>query len=90
MLYADELEDEAARTGWIDLNESERRVQAVFDAAGTLLKEQLKAVYQQEMSAAHARFMKKYWARVRELPEHKREYAKQQMLRIVNLYFGNE
>ncbi len=55
-----------------------------------MLKQQLKSVYQQEMSAAHARFMKKYWARMRELPENKREYAKQQMLRIVNMHFGND
>lgn len=90
VLYADALEEEAARSGWIDLNESEKRVQAVFEAAGGLLKQQLKVAYQQEMSAAHARFMKKYWARVRELPEHKREFAKQEMLRIVTRYLGND
>jgi hypothetical protein len=90
VLHADDLEEEAARSGWTDLNESEKRVQAVFHAAGALLKEQLKVAYQQEMSAAHARFMKKYWARVRELPEHKREFAKQEMLRIVTRYLGND
>lgn len=90
VLHADELEEEAARSGWTDLNESEKRVQAVFEAAGGLLKQQLKVVYQQEMSAAHARFMKKYLARLRELPEHKREFAKQQIVHIVNRYLGND
>jgi hypothetical protein len=90
VLYADELEDEAARSGWTDLNESEKRVQAVFEAAGKLLKAQLKVAYQKEMSAAHARFMKKYWERMRELPEHKREFAKRELVNIVNRYLGND
>lgn len=90
VLYADALEEEAARSGWIKLNESEKRVHAVFGAAAALLKDQLKTVYQKEMSAAHARFMKKYWARMRELPEHKREFAKQQMILIINRYLGND
>jgi hypothetical protein len=42
------------------------------------------------MSAAHARFMKKYWERMRELPEHKREFAKRELLNIVNRYLGND
>ena len=90
VLYADELEDEAARSGWTDLNESEKRVLATFQAAGKLLKEQLRITYQKEMSAAHARFMKKYWERMRELPEHKREFAKRELLNIVNRYLGND
>lgn len=90
VLYADQLEDEAARSGWTDLNESEKRVQAVFGEAGLMLKAQLKIAYQQQMSAAHARFMKKYWQRMRELPEHKREFAKRELANIVNRYLGND
>lgn len=90
VLYADQLEDEAARSGWTDLNESEKRVQAVFGEAGLMLKAQLKVAYQQQMSAAHARFMKKYWQRMRELPEHKREFAKRELTNIVNRYLGND
>lgn len=90
VLYADELEEEAARSGWTDLNESEKRVAAAFAAAGQMLKEQLKAAYRQQMSAAHARFMKKYWQRMRELPEHKREFAKRELANIVNRYLGND
>lgn len=90
VLNADDLEDEAARTGWTDLNESEKKVQAVFAAAGAYLKEQLRFAYQAQMSAAHARFMKKYKARLGELPEHKREYAKQQILQIVTRFLGRD
>jgi hypothetical protein len=90
VVYADELEDEAARSGWTDLNESEKRVQAVFEAAGKLLKQKLWAAYQHQMSAANARFMKKYWQRMRELPEYKREFAKREMANIVNRYLGND
>lgn len=90
VLHADMLEDEAARTGWTELNESEKNVQAVFDEAGRYLKEQLKAAYQKEMSAAHARSMKKYWERVRELPERKREFAKAEILNIVTRYLGDD
>jgi hypothetical protein len=43
VLHADMLEEEAARTGWTELNESEKNVQVVFDDAGRYLKEQLKA-----------------------------------------------
>jgi hypothetical protein len=42
------------------------------------------------MSAANARFMKKYWQRMRELPEYKREFAKREMANIVNRYLGND
>lgn len=90
VLYADQLEDEAARSGWTDLNESEKRVQAVFAAGARMLKEHLKLAYQQQMSAAHARFMKKYWQRMRELPEYKREFAKRELANIVNRYLGND
>ncbi len=90
VLHADVLEEEAARTGWTELNESEKNVQAVFEGAARYLKEQLKAAYQQEMSAAHARSMKKYWARVRELPERKREFAKAEIHNIVTRYIGDD
>ncbi|MDO9381545.1 MAG: ATP-binding protein [Hyphomicrobiaceae bacterium] len=90
VLYADDLEDEASRSGWTDLNESEKRVQIVFAQAASILKEQLNLVYRQQMSAARARFMKKYLARLRELPEHKREFAKRELENIVTRYLGND
>ncbi len=90
VLHADCLEEEAVRTGWTDLNESEKRVQAVFSAAGQFLKEQLKEAFQKQMAAAHARFMKKYQARIRELPENKRDFATQEILRIVTRYLGDD
>lgn len=90
VLYADELEEEAARSGWTDLNESEKRVQSVFAYAALQLKQQLHAVYRQQMSAANARFVKKYWQRMRELPEYKREFAKRELENIVNRYLGDD
>ena len=90
VLYADELEEEAARSGWTDLNESEIRVQSVFAYAARMLKEQLTKAYRLQMSAANARFAKKYWQRLRELPEYKREFAKRELENIVNRDLGDD
>jgi hypothetical protein len=89
-LLADCLEDAATTCGWTDLLESDKSVQAVFAAAREHLRSELFRVFDREMKAAEARYLKKYKHRLDDLPEQKRDRAKEEIRRILLRHFRED
>jgi len=89
-LRADCLEQAATSCGWTEFLESDKSVQAVFTAARDHLKAELRTVFRQQMAAAYARYVKKYGHRIDNLPEEKRERARNEINDILLRYYGDE
>ena len=89
-LQADCLEDAATSCGWTEFLESDKSVQAVFAAAREYLRTELKAVFARQMAAAHARYFRKYGARLENLPEDKRKLAGEEINRILRRHYGED
>jgi Histidine kinase-, DNA gyrase B-, and HSP90-like ATPase len=89
-LRADCLEDAATSCGWTEFLESDKSVQAVFDAARDHLKTELRTVFRQQMAAAYARYVKKYGLRIENLPEDKGQHARAEIKDILQRYYGDD
>lgn len=89
-LHADCLEGAATTCGWTEFFESDKSVQAVFATAREHLRSELNAVFQREMSAARARYYKKYGPRIDGLPDDKRARAKEEIDRILARHFRDD
>lgn len=89
-LLADCLEDAATTCGWTEFLESDKSVQAVFAAAREHLRSELFQVFDREMRAAEARYLKKYAPRLDDLPQQKRERAKEEIRRILRRHFRED
>jgi len=90
VLSADCLEEAATSCGWTDFFESDKSVQAVFAAARNHLRIELKTKFAREMAAARARYFKKYGPRLENLPEDKREHAREEIDSILRRHYGED
>ncbi len=89
-LQADCLEKAATSCGWTEFLESDKSVQAVFGAAREHLRAELKTAFARQMAAAHARYFRKYGPRLENLPEDKRELAREGIDRILRRHYGED
>ena len=89
-LHADCLEEAATSCGWTQFFESDKTVQAVYAVAREHLRAELNTVFARQMAAAHARYFKKYGPRIENLPEDKRERARQEINAILQRHFGED
>jgi hypothetical protein len=89
-LLANCLEEAATSCGWTEFLESDKSVQAVFAVAREHLRAELKTVFARQMAAARARYFKKYGPRIDNLPEDKRERAREEINRILLRHYGED
>jgi hypothetical protein len=80
--------DEHVTADWGGIVENSKAFEEVQAVVRTVVKEQLRTTYADDMKLQKARLQKQINQRLQQLPEHRRRFAQEAVYRILNRFYG--